>query len=220
MGVARLGGEKSRMQTHSRSAPAGRAPARVDRRWNLLETNAGAVRLVEFLIGPLPPGTAVNLADALVGPAVLRPFLDNWEDVVRYFIRSVQADGTAETAALLDRLLAYPDVDAVVTRTVEAPPGGPVLPLRFRKAKPRWICSRRSRRSARPRTSRCRSSGSSASSGSTSRPPTCPAAWPPLPSMGLDEFRIAQVRPINDPIKLGGTVHDRTNAKSKSFDPA
>ena len=55
----------------------------------------------------------------------------------RYFIRSVEAvaaaDGAAETAALLDRLLAYPGVDAVVKRTVDAPPGGPVLPLRFRK---------------------------------------------------------------------------------------
>jgi hypothetical protein len=95
------------------------------------------VRLVEFLVRPLPPGTAVNLADALVGPDVLRPFLDNWEDVVRYFIRSVEADaaadGTAETAALLDRLLAYPSVDAVVKRTADAPPSRPVLPLRFRK---------------------------------------------------------------------------------------
>jgi hypothetical protein len=97
------------------------------------------VRLVEFLVRPLPPGTAVNLADALVGPDVLRPFLDNWEDVVRYFIRSDEAaaaaDGTAETAALLDRLLAYPGVDAVVKRTPDAPLGGPVLPLRFRKGK-------------------------------------------------------------------------------------
>jgi transcriptional regulator with XRE-family HTH domain len=27
----------------------------VDRRWNLLKANGGAVRLVEFLVGPLPP---------------------------------------------------------------------------------------------------------------------------------------------------------------------
>jgi hypothetical protein len=35
----------------------------VDRHWNLLRSNSGAVRLVEFLVGPLPPGTPVNLAD-------------------------------------------------------------------------------------------------------------------------------------------------------------
>ena len=78
----------------------------VDRHWNLLKANAGAVRLVEFLVGPLPPGTPVNLADALVAPDVLRPFLVNWAEVVRYFIRSVEADaaadGSDETGALLE----------------------------------------------------------------------------------------------------------------------
>ena len=108
----------------------------VDRRWNLLQANAGAVRLVEFLLGPLAPDVPINLADALVGPDVLRPFLVNWDDVVRYFIRSVEADaaadGSAETTALLQRLLAYAGVGAVVKRT-SLEPSGPVLPLHFRK---------------------------------------------------------------------------------------
>ncbi len=108
----------------------------VDRRWSLLEANAGAARLVEFLVGPLAPDAPVNLADALVGPDVLRPFLVNWDDVVRYFIRSVEtdaaADGTAETEALLQRLLAYPGVDAVVSR-MSLEPGAPVLPMHFQK---------------------------------------------------------------------------------------
>jgi MmyB-like transcription regulator ligand binding domain len=51
----------------------------VDRGWNPLQANAGAVRLVEFLVGPLPPDVPVNLADAMVGPDVLRPFLVNWQ---------------------------------------------------------------------------------------------------------------------------------------------
>ena len=38
------------------------------------------------------PGTAINLADALVAPDVLRPHLANWSEVVRYFVRSVEAD--------------------------------------------------------------------------------------------------------------------------------
>lgn len=109
----------------------------VDRRWNLLKANLGAVRLVEFLLGPLPPDVPVNLADALVAPDVLRPFLVNWPDVVGYFIRIVEADaagdGTAETAALLQRLLAYPGVAGVVKRTSLEPASGPVLPMRFQK---------------------------------------------------------------------------------------
>jgi transcriptional regulator with XRE-family HTH domain len=109
----------------------------VDRRWNLLEANQGAVRLVQFLVGPLPPDAKVNLADALVAPDVLRPFLVNWEDVVRYFIRSVEADamadGTDETAALLDRLLAYKGVRAALKTVAGEVGSGPVLPMHFRK---------------------------------------------------------------------------------------
>jgi len=109
----------------------------VDRRWNLLRSNRGAVRLVEFLVGPLAPDAPVNLADALVAPDVLRPHLVNWAEVVRYFIRSVEADasadGTAETARLLERLLAYEGVGSAMRAPEALDAGGPVLPMHFRK---------------------------------------------------------------------------------------
>ena len=109
----------------------------VDRHWNLLQANDGAVRLVEFLVGPLAPGTKVNLADALVGPDVLRPFLLNWQEVVRYFIRSVEADAAAdgrpETTALLERLLAYEGVRPLLKGATPADASGPVLPMHFSK---------------------------------------------------------------------------------------
>lgn len=109
----------------------------VDRRWNLLQANQGAVALVEFLVGPVAPGTSVNLADALVAPDVLRPYLTNWADVVRFFVRSVQTDaavdGTTETAALLERLLGYPDVRALMAADVPVVVDGPVLPMHFDK---------------------------------------------------------------------------------------
>ena len=109
----------------------------VDRHWNLLRSNQGAVRLVEFLVGPLAADARVNLADALVAPDVLRPFLVNWIEVVRYFIRSVEADaaadGTDESAALLDRLLAYDGVRSVLKDVTDGAAAGPVLPMHFRK---------------------------------------------------------------------------------------
>jgi transcriptional regulator with XRE-family HTH domain len=109
----------------------------VDRRWKLLKANDGAVRLVEFLVGPVSPGTEINLADALVAPDVLRPYLINWAEVVRYFIRSVEADaaadGTAETAALLERLLGYEGVRSVVDAPFDERAVAPVLPMHFRK---------------------------------------------------------------------------------------
>jgi transcriptional regulator with XRE-family HTH domain len=109
----------------------------VDRHWNLLRSNSGALRLVEFLVGPLPAGTAVNLADALVAPDLLRPHLVNWEEVVRYFLRSVEVDafmdGTAETAALLERLKSYRGAAAVLERGQTRRSTAPVLPMHFRK---------------------------------------------------------------------------------------
>ncbi len=109
----------------------------VDRHWNLLAGNKGVARLVEFLVGPLAPDARVNLADALVAPDVLRPYLVNWADVAAYFIRSVEADaaadGNAETAALLERLLAYEGVRAVAKAIRSDAAGGPVLPMHFRK---------------------------------------------------------------------------------------
>lgn len=109
----------------------------VDRRWNLLEANQGAVAMVEFLVGPLTPGGAINLADALVAPDVLRPYLTNWMEVVRYFVRSIEADatvdGTEETGALLRRLLGYKDVRLAMSQAAPAETDGPVLPMQFEK---------------------------------------------------------------------------------------
>ena len=109
----------------------------VDRHWNLLRSNAGAVRLVEFLVGPIAPGTPINLADALVAPDVLRPHLLNWAEVVRHFIRSVEADakadGLTETTALLDRLMAYKGVRTALNLPANGPDTGPVLAMHFRK---------------------------------------------------------------------------------------
>jgi transcriptional regulator with XRE-family HTH domain len=113
----------------------------VDRRWNLLQANKGAVALVEFLVGPLKAGVALNLADALVAPDVLRPHLTNWTDVVRYFVRSVEADaaadGTAETAGLLERLLGYKGVRSVMAGTATFAAEAPVLPMHFQKGRTR-----------------------------------------------------------------------------------
>ena len=109
----------------------------VDRHWNLLSSNAGAVRLVEFLVGPIAPGTPVNLADALGAPNVLRPHLTNWAEVVRHFIRSVEADAAAdgliETAALLERLMGYKGVRAALSLPPNKADTGPVLAMHFRK---------------------------------------------------------------------------------------
>ena len=76
---------------------------------------------------------AIVMANAggssLVAPNVLRPFLVNWAEVVRYFIRSVEtdaaADGSDETNALLHRLLAYNGVRSAVSPSIAFDRTGP-----------------------------------------------------------------------------------------------
>ncbi len=117
-------------------------PAMVlDRRWNLLRANKAARALIGFLTnnpGWAPdPNAPINLADALVAPDALRPLLVNWSEVVRYFLAGVQADamadGTAETAALLRRLRAYPDLPSAADYAAIDQPAPPVLPMHFAK---------------------------------------------------------------------------------------
>jgi transcriptional regulator with XRE-family HTH domain len=109
----------------------------VDRYWNLKRANKGAARLVEFVLGAVPAGD-VNLADALLSPAVLRPFIVNWEEVALHFLHSVQADaiadGTAESSSLLARLLSYEGLPALLQSTALEDAPRPLLPIHIRKA--------------------------------------------------------------------------------------
>ena len=112
----------------------------VDRRWNLLRANRGALSLTEFLTGPQsvqPTAEPVNLAIALMSPAGLRPFISNWEEVAHYFLRGVQADaqedGAPETLTLLNRLLALPDVLALSESPTPALTRAPVLPIHIQR---------------------------------------------------------------------------------------
>jgi hypothetical protein len=83
------------------------------------------------------PDTPINLADALVGPDVLRPHLVNWAEVAGYFIRTVEADaaadGSVETAELLERLLSYEAARPLLKAGTATPPAGPVLAMHFCK---------------------------------------------------------------------------------------
>jgi transcriptional regulator with XRE-family HTH domain len=112
----------------------------VDRRWNLLRANRGAIALIEFLLGPSspePPTEPVNLVVALMSSEGLRPFVANWAEVAHYFLRGVQADaqedGAPETLALLNRLMALPDVTSLTEGPPPANTQTPVLPILFQQ---------------------------------------------------------------------------------------
>jgi transcriptional regulator with XRE-family HTH domain len=109
----------------------------VDRRWSLTRANGGAARLVEFLLGAVPAGP-VNLADALLSPAVMRPFVVNWREVALHFIRGIQADaiadGAPESASLLARLLSYDGLPALLQSAALEEAPRPLLPIHLMKS--------------------------------------------------------------------------------------
>jgi transcriptional regulator with XRE-family HTH domain len=112
----------------------------IDRCWNLLRANRGAVSLTEFLTGatsPMTPSEPVNLAVALLAPAGLRPFIVNWQEVALHFLRGLEADARADgmpgTVELLDRLLALPDVPALSHLMAPEEGQSPVLPMHFQR---------------------------------------------------------------------------------------
>jgi hypothetical protein len=77
------------------------------------------------------------MGDALMSAEGLRPFIANWQEVSHYFLRGVQADaqadGAPETLALLNRLLALPDVAGLSDGPPPADTQAPVLPIHFRR---------------------------------------------------------------------------------------
>jgi transcriptional regulator with XRE-family HTH domain len=109
----------------------------VDRHWNLKRANGGAARLVEFILGAVPEGS-VNLADALLSPAVMRPFIMNWKEVALHFIHGVQADaiadGSPESSSLLARLLTYEGMPELAHSTTLEETPRPLLPIHLRKS--------------------------------------------------------------------------------------
>ena len=112
----------------------------IDRCWNLLRANRGALKLTEFLTGAASPTTSsqpINLAVALLAPEGLRPFIVNWQEVALHFIRGVEADahadGMPETAGLLDQLLVLPDVPALSELIAPEEGQSPVLPMHFQR---------------------------------------------------------------------------------------
>jgi transcriptional regulator with XRE-family HTH domain len=109
----------------------------VDRHWNLKRANRGAARLVEFILGAIPEGD-VNLADALLSPSVMRPFIVNWEEVALHFIRGVQADaiadGSSASQSLLARLLSYDGLPELAHSAAMDDTPRPLLPIHLRKS--------------------------------------------------------------------------------------
>lgn len=86
----------------------------LSRHWDVLATNAAAVRVNRMLMAGRP-GRHGNLLHQLFDPADFRPVIANWEEVAARFLRHLHDDLAANptdrrTRQLLDEVLGYPQV--------------------------------------------------------------------------------------------------------------
>ena len=112
----------------------------LDRHWNVVQINEGTSRVQAVFLDPvtvekLGPPNAMRL---MFHAAAFRPYIANWEATAASLIQWLHRDlvsgfGDAETRALLDELLEYPDVPRRWrTIDLEASPL-PFLSIEFRK---------------------------------------------------------------------------------------
>ena len=88
----------------------------LDRHWNIVRTNQAIGRVMGLFLSAEDAAAAgsPNVMRLTFHPRGLRPWIANWEQTASAFIqwmhRELLRTGDARTAALLDELLAYPDI--------------------------------------------------------------------------------------------------------------
>src|SRR5256886_8043682 len=112
----------------------------LDRHWNVLKVNDGSARVQAVFLDPASVATlgAPNAMRLMFHPKGFRPWIVNWEPTAASLIQWLHRDvatgfADAETHALLEELLAYPDTPRQWRALdLDASPA-PFLPIEFRK---------------------------------------------------------------------------------------
>jgi len=132
--------ELARVETALRSLLAQHEPfpaVVMDRRWDIVRANDGAQRLFGALFSPAPlPDEGNNVLRLFIEPGPVRDHVANWPEVVPALLERARREAVggvldAETAALVDRLRARPDVAALLVAPEAAAPMAPVVDVRF-----------------------------------------------------------------------------------------
>lgn len=112
----------------------------VDRSWNILRANAAATRFLPLLMPPdAPPALLRNAVRAIVDPRGARPYLVNWEEVVRSIAHRTRMELARDPEGsprrvLYDEMLGYPDVRETLRDAPMTPaPPLPFLPVHIRR---------------------------------------------------------------------------------------
>jgi transcriptional regulator with XRE-family HTH domain len=105
----------------------------VSRHWDVLMANQGLLRLFGWLRDGVQPHG--NIMRQVFDPADMRPFVENWEEVAGDLISHLHHEAATDktSRALLDEVLAYPDVPARWERRELGAAPLPLMTVTFRK---------------------------------------------------------------------------------------
>jgi transcriptional regulator with XRE-family HTH domain len=105
----------------------------VNRHWDVLMANPGLARVFDWLRDGVQPHG--NIMRQVFDPADMRPFVENWEEVAGDLISHLHHEAATDktSRALLDEVLAYPDVPARWERRELGSAPLPLLTVTFRK---------------------------------------------------------------------------------------
>jgi transcriptional regulator with XRE-family HTH domain len=112
----------------------------LDRHWNVLQVNEGSARIQKIFLDPdaVAKIGSPNAMRLMFHPEGFRPWIVNWEPTASSLVQWLHRDvmtglADAETKALLDELLSYPDVPRHM-RTVDLDAStAPFLSIEFRR---------------------------------------------------------------------------------------
>jgi hypothetical protein len=97
----------------------------LDRYWNMVMANEAARRLFALILPAAPESGPVNIMRIMFDPEAARPYVADWEDVARAMILRARREAAvlgpdAEAEALIEEMLAYPDVPSDWAKPGEA----------------------------------------------------------------------------------------------------
>jgi hypothetical protein len=110
----------------------------MNRCWDVLATNDAAQRFFTFLLGARAASAPANVIRMIFHSAALRPYIANWESVAESLLQRMHREAVGglrdeATAALLEEVLAYPDIPRRLRQSNIQIPVVPVLPVQFVK---------------------------------------------------------------------------------------
>jgi transcriptional regulator with XRE-family HTH domain len=108
----------------------------MDRGWNVLRANRGARLLFGRLLAPDPMPEPANVLRLMIEPGPVRRSVLNWDAVVNALLERAGREAVGgvfdrDTADLVRRLRARPDVAEVLADPVPTTPAVPVIDVRF-----------------------------------------------------------------------------------------